>query len=224
MSDMSRPRPFPPALDHERHDALLVAQLAAGDRLEPDRQRQAQQLVGACGACAELATDLRAVSSAVAWEPLPPRRRDFRIAPEEAEHLEGNAFTRLLRRLSAPRSGGLRPAAAGLLSVGLVFVVAGYAWPEGGSVEVTGETNVMPAAVEESAPATLAPFEDLLRFQGGAPFEDRASMLPLEVQPQVLGDAAVEDIEGLAAEESADDAIAAPRSQKSSAKRGLELD
>jgi hypothetical protein len=201
MSDMSYPRPTAPAADHAHHDALLVAQFAAADLLEDGQQQEAQRLVATCGSCARLAADLRAVSSAVAWEPVPPRRRDFRIDPEQAERLQGNGLTRLMRRLSLPRSAALRPAAAGLLSLGLVFVVAGYAWPDGGSVSVDGEANVMPAAAEERAAPTMPPFEEILRSQGGAP---------------------ADEIDVFATDLLADDA--APQlAQKSTAKRAAEL-
>jgi hypothetical protein len=143
MSDMSRSRPLPSAAEHERHDRLLVAQFVAGDPLKPDEAVEAQRLVAGCAACAALAADLPAVASLVAQEPVPPRRRDFRLSPEQAEHLRGNALTRFLRRLSWPSSRAFQPAAAGVLSFGLLLVVAGYAWPDGGTVTVQAEPNVV---------------------------------------------------------------------------------
>lgn len=163
---MSRPRPLPPLADHERHDTLLVAQLVAGDPLEPERAAEARRLVAGCGACEALAQELPAVARAVADERVPPRRRDYRISPEQAERLQGNALTRALRRLSLPRSRAFQPAAAGLLSVGLLLVVAGYAWPDGGTVSVQAEPNFIDwsssapssiaAEVEEAPPAPVA--------------------------------------------------------------------
>ena len=150
MSDMSRPPTMPPAPDHERHDALLVAQFVAGDPLAPEQRAAAERLVGGCGACAALAADLPAISRAVAQEPVPPRRRDFRLAPEQAEELRGNALTRALRRLSLPSSRAFQPAAAGVLTIGLLFVVAGYAWPDGGTIDLQSA----PAPVEQG---TLQP-------------------------------------------------------------------
>lgn len=155
MSDMSRPRPLPPAAGHEQHDALLVAQLAVDDPLEPHRHDEARRLVATCGACAELAADLRAVSGAVAWEPVPPRRRDFRLTVEQAEQLQGNAVTRTLRRLSLPRSRVFRPAAAGIMTVGLAFMVAGYAWPDSDITLTRGDDAVAPASVEEAPSAPM---------------------------------------------------------------------
>lgn len=171
MSDMSRPGPLPPAApDHERHDQLLVAQFVAGDPLKPEQQAEAKRLVGSCGACAALAADLPAISRAVAAEPVPPRRRDFRLSPEQAEAVAGNAVTRFLRRLSLPSSRAFQPAAAGVLSIGLLLVVAGYAWPEDGTVTVQAEPNLVdwttaapsaPAgAVLDDAPAAGAPADE----------------------------------------------------------------
>jgi hypothetical protein len=124
-----------------------VAQLAARDRLGADQQREAQRLVSTCPACAELAADLRALAAAVRLEPMPPRRRDFRLDVEQAERLRGNFVDRFLRRLSLPQSRAFGPAAAGALSLGLVFVVAGYAWPGEDGVILSSEP-VPPAAVE----------------------------------------------------------------------------
>jgi LPXTG-motif cell wall-anchored protein len=162
MSDMSSPAPRPPAPAHEQHDLLLVAQVVAGDRLEADRVQQAQEWLRFCPACAALAEDLRYVSAAVAREPVPARRRDFRLTPEQADRLQGNALSRFLRRLSAPRARALGPAAAGVLSLGLVFVVAGYAVPDDGAVSLVPDANVAPAAsVEIAAESTLAPALEL---------------------------------------------------------------
>jgi hypothetical protein len=148
MSDMPLPSSLPPAPDHARHDGALVAQFAAGDALGEDQQREAQRLVSACAACSQLALDLRTLAVAVALEPVPPRRRDFRLDTAQAERLRGNAVSRFVRRLSLPQSPALGPAAAGLFSVGLVFVVAGYAWPGDGGVSVSREPEDPPAAVE----------------------------------------------------------------------------
>ena len=156
MSDMSLHRPLPTAPDHELHDALLVAQAASGDELQPDQQRLADQLISTCGACASLAADLRAVSGAVAWEPTPPRRRDHRISAEQAEELRGSLFSRFMRRLAMPQSRGLRPAAAGVMSLGLLFVVAGTAWP-GDMVQPTSLDEAPPPLPFATAPLVEEP-------------------------------------------------------------------
>lgn len=146
MNEM-RPRPaLPPDADHEQHDPLLVAQHAAGDRLEARQQQEADRLVATCGACAALADDLRVLAVAVAREPLPPRRRDFRLGGDDAERLAAGPVTRLLRRLSLPRTRVFAPAAAGVLTVGLAFVVAGYAWPGEDVVDLPREAPMTQVA------------------------------------------------------------------------------
>jgi hypothetical protein len=124
-----------------------VAQLAASDRLGAEQQREAQRLVSTCPACAELAADLRTLAAAVRLEPTPPRRRDFRLDTAQAERLRGSLVDRFVRRLSLPQSRAFGPAAAGALSLGLVFVVAGYAWP-GEDGTILSSEPVPPAAVE----------------------------------------------------------------------------
>jgi hypothetical protein len=130
MSDMPGPHSTPSPSDHGQHDELLVAQLAAGDLLDPAQRQEAQHLVTGCPACAALAADLASISRAVAWEPVPPRRRDFRFDAERAAQLRGSRLQRLLRRVSLPQSAALRPVAAGVMSVGLLVMVAGAVWPQ----------------------------------------------------------------------------------------------
>ena len=113
---------------------MLIAQLAAGDPLEPAQATEAHRLVASCRACAELAADLRAVSGAVAWEPLPPRRRDFRIDAARAEQLRGSPPGRASCAASRCRRvepSGPRP--RGVMSLGLVLV----AWPAASGLALT---------------------------------------------------------------------------------------
>jgi hypothetical protein len=171
MSDMPAPRPAPPLVDHAQHDPLLIAQHAAGDPLDAAQHEEAARLVAGCHDCAVLAADLRAVSAAVAWEPVPPRRRDFRIDAGRAEQLRGSALQRFLRRLALPETRVLRPVAAGVMSVGLLFVVAGTAWPDSQAVPgsdpvLQSEALLAPsgplasppaAALQMEAPAAVSP-------------------------------------------------------------------
>ena len=173
MSDMSRHAQPSPAPAHDQHDPLLVAQFAAGDPLDPARAQEANAWLASCPDCAALASDLRRVSALVVSEPVPPRRRDFRLSPEQAEQLQGNTLTRFFRGLSLPRSRAFRPAAAGIMSVGLVFVVAGYAWPDETSVTVQTETAAVPAPIEQPAASAPAP-----ALQFAPPTEGRDSAAP----------------------------------------------
>jgi len=148
------PHAFPPPPAHAHHDPLLVAQVVAGDPLDAARATEARSWLATCPACTALAADLARVSHAVRSEPVPPRRRDFRLTPAQAERLQGNAVTRLLRRLSLPRSRAFGPAAAAVMSVGLVFVVAGYAWPEGGTVSTGPDAEAAPAVLQQQVAPT----------------------------------------------------------------------
>jgi hypothetical protein len=147
---MSVPRPSSSDAVHAQHDALLIAQQAAGDPLDPTQAREAAQLIASCRACAELAADLRSVSKAVAWEPVPSRRRDFRIDPAHADALRGSAWSRLLRRFAMPQGRALRPLAAGFMSLGLVLLIAGNAWPS-----AAPSTPTQPAVMTQASPAAL---------------------------------------------------------------------
>jgi len=143
LSEMPVPRSRL-AIDHEAHDALLVAQFSAGDPLDDARRQEAAQLVTECHECALLAGDLRAISRAVARETVPPRRRDFRFDAATAQRSRGSRFSRLLRRLSMPERRALGPVAAGVMSVGLLFVVAGNVWPEEAQVTSVTEPSALP--------------------------------------------------------------------------------
>ena len=175
MRDMPVPPPAPLPVDHGQHDPLLIAQIAAGDPLAIEQQHEAALLVAQCAACASLAADLRAISSAVAWEPLPPRRRDFRIDPERAARLRGSPWQRFLRRLSVPQAGALRPAAAGILSVGLLFMVAGAVWPGDGPAVVPAEPAPSPALMMQMQAPAMA--------SSGAPIDAAAAAPPSAAVP-----------------------------------------
>lgn len=191
MSDMSRPVHPSPVPAHDQHDPLLVAQLAAGDTLDPARAQQAQAWLASCPECVVLAADLRHVSAAVASEPVPRRRRDFRLTSEQAEAARGGSVMRFIRGLSLPRSRAFSPAAAGILSVGLIFMVAGYAWPDGG-IATQSETNVAPAAIEGRPGASPAPAADAdLRAVGREPAAPAPARVgePTETREQYASEA-----------------------------------
>lgn len=189
MSDMSRPLPLPIAPDHELHDPLLVAQHAAGDPLEVDDAAKAELWTTTCGACAALAADLRAVSIAVAWEPTPARRRDYRISPRQARELRGGIVQRLWRGLALPQSTMLRPAAAGVMSIGLLMAVAASAWPGDGLAVPSGsEAGVAPSPV--AAGQEVADGDGSTFRAAASPVAPAAGML--EVREPVTDDAGAE--------------------------------
>ena len=176
---MPRQRLTPsPSADHAGHDALLVAQLAGGDPLDASQQQEAERLVATCSHCAALAADLRAISRVVAWEPLPPRRRDFRLDASQAERLRGSRVTRFLRRFSLPEPRGLRQAAVGAMSIGLLFVVAGNVWPEAGPVVSPADSS---KAALPSAPVVAPLADSLVPLPSApvvAPLADSVAPLP----------------------------------------------
>jgi hypothetical protein len=113
--------PAPPvgplAVTHDRHDLLLIAAHATGD-LDAAARAAASELVAGCSACAELAADLRALATATATLPTPPRPRDFRLTPADAERLRPRGLRRFLAALAAP-GAFTRPLATGLTTLGV---------------------------------------------------------------------------------------------------------
>jgi anti-sigma factor RsiW len=71
---------------HAEHDPLLVASLLDGD-LAPSERTEAEARVAGCPACASLYEDLLALSVATRTQPVPGRRRDFRLTPADAARL-----------------------------------------------------------------------------------------------------------------------------------------
>lgn len=185
MSDMSRHAQPQPAHAHDQHDPLLVAQVAAGDEPDPARAQEARRWLRECPDCAALAADLQRVSAAVASEPVPTRGRDFRLTPEQAEQLDGSAFSRFLRRLSWPRSRAFGPAAAGIMSLGLAFVVVGYALPEDGAISVQSEANVPAASIEAPAAATTPALDVAPSVGGGERAAPAAPDAPAAEEPRL---------------------------------------
>ena len=97
------------ATDHDRHDLMLVAALAAGDLAGTERD-QAIALTASCAECAALHDDLVAIARATATVPPPIRGagRDFRLTPEQAASLRPSGWRRFV---PAGGSRRLHPAA-----------------------------------------------------------------------------------------------------------------
>jgi hypothetical protein len=107
-----------PDAPHGVHDQLLVAAFAAGDAVGADRDH-ARTLVEACSECAALAADLRSISAATAQLPAPPRRRDFRLTPADAERLRPQGMRRLVGAVAGRRLQLAYPVAGALTMLGL---------------------------------------------------------------------------------------------------------
>jgi len=112
------------AKDHDRHDTMLVAALAAGD-LAGTKRDQAIALTSSCAECAALHDDLVAIASATASAPPPIRAtgRDFRLTPEQAASLRPSGWRRFV-----PAGGGAaftRPLGAALATFGIAGILIG---------------------------------------------------------------------------------------------------
>jgi hypothetical protein len=114
--------------DHDGHDRLLVAALAAGDLAGTDRDH-ALELTRSCAACGELYDDLLAISRATAVVPPPvaARPRDFQLTPADAARLRPAGWRRLIATLGTARLAASRPLGVGLATFGLVGLLLGNA-------------------------------------------------------------------------------------------------
>lgn len=162
----------PVPVDHGRHDRFLVASLLDPD-LSAEVRARAQAQVAACSACAELLADLRAIAAATASLPVPPRRRDFRLSPEDARRLRPRGIRRLVAAFGAPRLAVLRPLGAAMATLGLAGLLLS-ATPLGPGLLGTGnakaERNAAPAIGREPNTYELGgPNEGPGSFGPGAP-------------------------------------------------------
>jgi hypothetical protein len=110
-------RPPTPADAHATHDRVLVSAFVAGD-VEGAEEDRARRLVSTCAECAELASDLAAMASALRDLPSPVRTRDFRITPEQAAAMDRRGIRRFLD-VGRPRLAFARPLGSGLAALGI---------------------------------------------------------------------------------------------------------
>jgi hypothetical protein len=75
-----------PGTTHADHDPELVASILDVD-LDPGTRLAADALVASCHDCARLRDDLLALAIAIRAQPVPPRRRDFRLGASDAPRL-----------------------------------------------------------------------------------------------------------------------------------------
>ncbi len=117
--------------EHATHDQLLVVRFAAGDTTDAEANA-ARELIAACPDCRLLASDLLAIARATADLPQPVRRRDFRIAPDQAARLRRPLLLRWWSRVSGGgeprpdqprRLAGMQRLAGAAVAVGLVMAV-----------------------------------------------------------------------------------------------------
>ena len=105
------------ALDHARHDRLVIA--ATVDRRLSGAPALAQALLAACTECARLHADLQALAAALPSAATPRRTRDFTLSAADAERLQPRGLTRWLRLIGSSRDTLTRPLAIGFTTLGL---------------------------------------------------------------------------------------------------------
>ena len=150
---------------HERHDLELVVAYAADD-LDGSDRADAQALVDGCPDCALLVSDLRAIAAATVTLPTPPRRRDFRLSPEDARRARGWSARRLFDRVGLVPSLGAGLAAIGLAGL-LLASIPGSGAPSFGAA--TTESLPGSAAGAAAAPGAVAGTAIPAPLSGAAP-------------------------------------------------------
>lgn len=155
-----------PSPDHDKHDRLAIAALAARDRdMDPTEAASARSLVADCTACARLLADLVALSSSLPFAATPPRTRDFTLSSADAQRLQPRGLRHWLRRIGSAGDTFTRPLALGLTTLGiaglLVATIPGALPGSGASVLSTVGAPVggagAAAAPASAAPASAAP-------------------------------------------------------------------
>ncbi len=149
--------PHHPATEAESHAALIVA-LDAGD-LAGDERARAELLTTACAGCAALLADLGAIRGAMTALPVPARRRDYRLSPEDAARLRPSAWRRFRDWLAAPGSS-VRPLATGLATLGVVGLLVTAGLPGLGGLGAGGAILSTIGAPAENAGPVDAQTED----------------------------------------------------------------
>jgi hypothetical protein len=107
---------------HAGHDPLLVAGLL--DRMADSADRSAaERLIATCAACAEMHSDLLAISSGIQAMGAPARTREFTLTVGDAARLRPSGLRRYLAGLGTSRDRVTRPLAIGFTTLGLVGVL-----------------------------------------------------------------------------------------------------
>ena len=184
--------------DHQTHDPLVIAALAAGDAEGADLE-QARELVASCSSCADLQRDLRAISAALPVMPAPVRTRDFRLTPEQAASIRPAGWRRFLAPLAGPRFAFAAPLGGSLAALGIAgilvasFAAAPIAGVRSGAGDATreqervaAEASAEPGLGAMSGPASEAPAATD-RLQLAPPPAAPASGEPDVFAPDVAG-------------------------------------
>jgi len=151
---------------HDRHDALLVAALAAGDLSGTDRDH-ATTLLRTCQECASLHDDLVLIARATVAVPPPiaTRPRDYRLTAEQAARLRPGGWRRFVGALAGPQFAFSRPLGIALTTIGLAgLLLANVSLPNLGGASASAPMTVgaavggsaAPAAADQGAPSSAS--------------------------------------------------------------------
>ena len=174
---------------HESHDVELIARAAAGD-LGAAEAAKARDLVAACGQCALLSADLRAIvaatrdlGTAVARPAAAPAPRDFRLTEADAARLRRRGLPGF-GRLDIAVGGRGRSVGGALFAFGLVGLLVSAAMPSlfgrpagapAGPAEAVSEPAGGLAKESGGAPAQLAPVATVLAPRAAPPDSTRVT-------------------------------------------------
>lgn len=140
------------ARHHPRHDALLIAGLAADDLTSTERTR-AEALRDACDECRALHADLLAIAGATRLLPAPRAPRDFRITTEQAGRLRRTGWLATLLAPFAGARSAARPLATAFTTLGLAGAFVAVVLPGllGGAASMALAPEAAPTAAAGGA-------------------------------------------------------------------------
>jgi len=138
---------------HTDHDVELLA-ASISDDLTAAEHATVTALLAACGPCRELAADLRALAAATAVLPVPPRRRDYRLTPDQAARLRRSGVRGVLAALGSRRFSFAAPLGTAMATLGIVgLLVAAIPGPLAGGAAQAPMPELAAPAPAASAPA-----------------------------------------------------------------------
>jgi hypothetical protein len=149
--------------EHARHDLSIVAVLAARPTdLDEKDSAAARAQVASCSTCADALADLLALQTTLPETATPPRPRDFRLTPADAQRLHRSGWRRFLGYFGSPRDGFSRPLAIGLTTLGLAGILLATIPSTfiGGSGAAAPANEAAPIQQAAPAPAASVPSTD----------------------------------------------------------------
>ena len=169
--------------EHARHDLSIVAVLAARPAdLDEKDSAAARAQVASCSTCADALADLLALQTTLPETATPPRPRDFRLTPADAQRLHQSGWRRFLGYFGSPRDGFSRPLAIGLTTLGLAGILLASIPSTslmGGSGGAAPANEAAP--IQQAAPAPAASVPSTDRTALGAALPSAAASALTEV-------------------------------------------